>query len=335
MSPIEEKIWAPLGHLTWFPCVWQAAASTSCSESPTFVRSASLASGGLSSLIQETLSPLPFFPFPLLKSLYFSVLSYFCPVILRVWSSGSSHLSLWDLLPLAGNGSPWRVTREVGEALLIPCRPWPSGLPADQRFMRVIEVKAHYVWWLEVWSSLYSHLHFLLPRGVLEVMGWSSRFLYTGVQVGERPTCGLQSHTGWTTVCFPGLITLVGSGQGASPFTDPFWKPAGWCLNRHLQGVGWNGSLSLSVSFSFSVFLSLLPLSLPWSSPLHSCPLYPENPWLCFQVLSLVSLWCSFVWPTAPASLCRYCGHSGALKPWNTNKPTLPESWALGYLLGF
>ena len=207
---------------------------------------------------------LTIFPFPLLKSLYSSVLSYFCPVILRVWSSGSSHLSLWDLLPLTGKGSPWRVTSEVGEALLTPCRPWPSGLPADQRFMRVIELKAHYMWWLEVWSSLYSHLRFLLPRGVPEVMGWSGRFLHTGVRVGERPTCGLQSHTGRTTVCFPGLTTLVGSGHSAPSFTDPFWKPAGWCLNRHLQGVGWNGSLSLSLSVSFfSLFcLSSLYLSL-------------------------------------------------------------------------
>ena len=211
---------------------------------------------------------LTIFPFPLLKSLYFSVLSYFCPVILRVWSSGSSHLSLWDLLPLAGNGSPWRVTSEVGEALLIPWRPWPSGLPADQRFMRVTELKAHYMWWLEVWSSLYSHLRFLPPRGVLEVMGWSGRFLHTGVQVGERPTCGLQSHTGRTTVCFPGLTTLVGSGHSAPSFTGPFWKPAGWCLNRHLRGGG-GGWVEMTVSLShFSVF-SVFP---PFISPLVLTP---------------------------------------------------------------
>ena len=36
-------------------------------------------------------------------------------------------------------------------------------------------------------------------------------------------------------------------------------------------------------------------------------------------------MWCSFVCPTAPASLYRYCGHSGALKPWKTNKYPLPE----------
>ena len=69
-------------------------------------------------------------------------------------------------------------------------------------------------------------------------VGWGPTDEVQIVCVGESPNCGLQSHRQRTTGWFPALITLVGSRQGAPSFTGPFWKHAGWCLNRHPQGVG-------------------------------------------------------------------------------------------------
>ena len=57
--------------------------------------------------------------------------------------------------------------------------------------------------------------------------------------------------------------SLALSGRGPSSY-----------LNRHLQQTGWNGNISL---FLFQAFLSLLPILLPWSSPLHS--LLPPLSW--------------------------------------------------------
>ena len=56
--------------------------------------------------------------------------------------------------------------------------------------------------------------------------------LYAGLFVGENPTSGLQAHSRCTRGWFLGLITPVGSGQGAPSLTGPFWKTAGWCLNK-------------------------------------------------------------------------------------------------------
>ena len=83
---------------------------------------------------------------------------------------------------------------------------------------------------------------------------------------------------------------------------------------------------------SFS-FLSLLcPSSFYLSPGPHSCTPAPFTLKICLglQVLWLASLCCSFVCPTAPASLCQHCGHDRALQPWNT-QPTLPETPALGH----
>ena len=177
---------------------------------------------------------------------------------------------------------------------------------------------------------------FLPPREVPLGTGWSGRFLYTGVPVGEGPTCWLGTHRQRTTGWFLGSITPVGSGQGAFSFTGPFWKHAGRCLNRHAQGRGWKGNLSLSVSFSFSVF-SVPP---PFTSPLVLAPALPSP--LSWNLLACVfkfrdwylCLCCGFVCPTAPASLCWHCGHGGALKPWNTNAARIAWDSSLGLLSG-
>lgn len=107
-------------------------------------------------------------------------------------------------------------------------------------------------------------------------------------------------------------------------FTSPFWKHTGWCLNRDPQ----RGGLQ-QPPLSFCLFCVPPPFTSPWSSFLHSCPIISKISCLSFK-FCLAALCCSFVWPTAPASLCQHCGHDRALQPWNA-QPTLPETAALGY----
>ena len=80
LSPSGERIWAPLGILnTASP--WVTSDQLNLSASPCSVSLASCPHPGNTSLL-----PLSFFPFPLLKYLYFcvlSVLSSLCPMLLR------------------------------------------------------------------------------------------------------------------------------------------------------------------------------------------------------------------------------------------------------------
>ena len=106
---------------------------------------------------------------------------------------------------------------------------------------------------------------FLPPREVPLGTGSSGRFLYSGIHTGENPIYGL-SYRQCTTDWFPGLITPVGSGQGAPSFTGPFWT---------CQVSVW---IDVAISLSlFQAFLSLLPLPLPLSSHHHSQHFYPEK----------------------------------------------------------
>ena len=177
-------------------------------------------------------------------------------------------------LSLAGNGSPWRVTSRGGRGSLHTLQTLVQRALPDWRFMRVIEVQTSYrvVGCKSDRPNILTFI-FLPPREVPLGRSWSGRLLYTGACMGESPTCGSGTHRRRTTGWFPGLISPVGSGQGAPSFTGPFWKRADWYLNRQPQGAGWKGNLS--VSFSFSVFS--VPLPLPWSLPLPSHPLNPEN----------------------------------------------------------
>ena len=121
---------------------------------------------------------------------------------------------------------------------------------------------------------LLSFLHFWdrLGHGAL---CWSAAadshiLVYTWVS----PTCGLESHSRHTTGWFPGLITPVGSAQGAPSLTGPFWKHTGWCLNRRPQGA-----VETAISFCpflFSVFSVPPPFTSRLVLYLHSHPLNPE-----------------------------------------------------------
>ena len=239
-----------------------------------------------------------------------SVLSYLRPVILRVWTSGSysiTPLSLWDLPPLAGTGSPWRVTNRGRGAHLIPADPGPASSPRPE----IYEADTGSNLMLcSGWKSDCPHILtfiFLPPREAELGTGWD--LLHTGVRVDERPACGLQSHAGQTTVWFLGLIILVGSGQGAASFSGPFWKCAGWfwmdICGLSLQWL----SVSLPLSH-FRRFLSRLPLALPWSLPLYSSSPLSWGTGCVFKLCHwCLGLWCGFVCPAAPVSLCWHCGH--------------------------
>ena len=190
------------------------------------------------------------------------------------WTSGSysiSPLSLqgrvsssWQWLtlmgdePRGGRGSPHSIQTLAQQTL------------PDLRFMSMIEVQTSYhVAAGSPTVPVFSPLFLVTQRcSTGDGLKWQiSIYWYMHRWVS---TFGFHSQRQCTTVWFLGLITLVGSGQDARSFTGPFWKHTGWYLNRYPQGMGWNVNLSLSL---FQSFLSLLP----WSSHLHSCPLYPKN----------------------------------------------------------
>ena len=93
----------------------------------------------------------------------------------------------------------------------------------------------------------------------------------------------LPEFGGGTTSQFLVLITSVGTGQGAPPFLDPFWKLAGWCLKGRTQG--WV-ELATSVFFSFSVFFVPPPLLSLGPHPYTAVPfiLKTSSLGLCFVV---------------------------------------------------
>ena len=147
-------------------------------------------------------------------------------------------------------------------------------------------------------------------------------------------TFGFRSQRQHTIVWFLGLITLVGSGQDARSFTGPFWKHTGWYLNRYPQGMGWNVNLSLSL---FQSFLSFLPLPLPWSSHLHSCPLYPKN-FLSVSLSFVIGIFvCDVVLPVQLLLLVSadFVATVEHLSLEIQTQCTLPETPALGYFVGF
>ena len=85
--------------------------------------------------------------------------------------------------------------------------PVPWALP-DQRFMTDVQTSSCVV-------EGNSVLPTFLPRKIPLATGWSGRSLYMGVCMGKTPTCRLGTHRQHTSGWFQGLITSVGSGQGA------------------------------------------------------------------------------------------------------------------------
>lgn len=78
----------------------------------------------------------------------------------------------------------------------------------DQRFMTDVQTSSCVV-------EGNSVLPTFLPRKIPLGTGWSGRSLYMGVCMGKTPTCRLGTHRQHTSGWFQGLITSVGSGQGA------------------------------------------------------------------------------------------------------------------------
>lgn len=200
----------------------------------------------------------PPFPFSLSWNLstFLSVLSF--------WESGLSScsitpLSLWDLLPLAGNSSPQWVTSR-GERL----SSYPADLgPGAPHWLEIYErdtgsnLTSCSDWKSDPPNTL--TFIFLPPREVPQGMGWSSRFLYAGVRV--RPTCGLQPHTGWAI----GWSRLFHpSGQETVPPPSPALSGSLWLGVWIGTRRGWvemviSVSLFLSVFCPSSLYLSLSP----------------------------------------------------------------------------
>ena len=140
LSPSGERIRAPLGPLNIALRGWHMATWTSCFSITTFGKSAFLAPGGLRTLMQPSLSSLPFvlFPSPFsLSPLSFSLSWNFS--LLRSLSFLTSVLSFWEsghqtatasLLPACETCSLWPAVAhldgwqaEVGEARLTLCKP--------------------------------------------------------------------------------------------------------------------------------------------------------------------------------------------------------------------
>ena len=102
-------------------------------------------------------------------------------------------------------------------------------------------------------------------------------------------------------------------------------------------------SLILCLSLFFGLFCpSSLYLSLG-PHPYNSFPLHSEDSllvslsfchWYMLRLSEFRRIFvsCSFVCPTASASLCWNCGHNGALKPWNANTAHIAWDSSLGLL---
>ena len=187
-----------------------------------------------------------------------------------------------------------------------------------------------------MWLSQSSHLYFPATERspVGNKLKWKLSIYWCSC--GWESQLWVQSHRWYTTDWFPGLITLAGSGQDAPSFTGPFWKQAAWCLNTHPQVVGSKYNLSFSVSL-FQSFLSLLPLLLPWSSHLHSSPLYPENV-LLVSLSSVMGIFVCGIVLSVQLLLLVFADIVGMVEHLSLEtqtQPMLPETSALGCLVHF
>ena len=160
MSDLWHSMWGScpflgrgFGHLwdhwTQLPLGWQVATWASGFSITVFVKAAFPAPGSLRTLTHVMLSPPLVSPTPdsslflLPLSSPLSVPAYSCPILLREWTMGSysiTPLRLWDLLPLVGNDSPWRMTRRGGRGLHHTMQSLHQQILADERLMRAIEV---------------------------------------------------------------------------------------------------------------------------------------------------------------------------------------------------
>lgn len=131
--PLGDK-WAVQPLVSASPCLLRLSSQPLEASGPSFMKC----------------FPLPlFFPTPDSSLLLFplssplSVPAYSCPILLREWTLGSysiSLLRLWGLLPLLGNGSPWRMTSRGGRGLPHTMQSLVQQILPDERLMRAIEV---------------------------------------------------------------------------------------------------------------------------------------------------------------------------------------------------
>ena len=113
-------------------------------------------------------------------------------------------------------------------------------------------------------------------------------------------------------------------------------KQLGARIHTHRWWVHSAISLFLSLSL-FQSFLSLLPLLLPWSSHLHSSPLYSEN-CLLVSLTSVMGIFVCGVVLSVQLLLLVFADIVGMVEHLSLEtqtQPMLPETSALGYLVHF
>ena len=335
------------------PHGWQVTKWTNwtCRYSATiFGKFAFLSLRDLSTLIRATLSPplcsFPLSTFSVLLPLSFSwnlptsvsVLSFFSPILLRESghqaAAASLHSACEAVFPLAGSGSPWCVTSRDGRGSPHSIQMSARHALPDLTFMRVIEVQTSYL--VVAVSPTVPIFSPLFPATMRSSPGNGLKWQISLYWCMHRwvSAFGFRSQRQHTTVWFLGLITSVRSGQDARSSIGPFWKHTGWYLNRYPQGMGWKVNLSLSL---FQSFLSLLPLPPPWSSHLHSCPLYPKN-FLSVSLCFVIGIFLCDVVLSVQLLLLVYADIAGAVEHLSLEiqmQCTLLETPALAYLVEF
>ena len=259
LSLSGERIWVP----PWTPYAashgWQVSISTSCFSITKAKSAFQHPRASVSSLGQcFPLSPCPFSFIILPLSLSLSWNLSASHSVLSIWKSGcgAAIASLFSAQPTHLEGRQ----AEVGRAHFISCRPWSRG-STDQRLERdtgsnLICVAAQ--------SPSILIVSPLFPAAKRSPIGDGlKQQISVHWCICERPSCGWESHMWWTTGWFSGLVHLGGQWTACSLLHWPFLEVCSWCLNKHWQGVGCNGTLSLCLIFSLfcpsCLYLSLGP----------------------------------------------------------------------------
>ena len=179
-------------------------------------KSAFPAPGRLGTLTWAMPSP-PLCPFPAPEISVLSSLSY--PSERVDVRQLQHHFSQLVRPTPSGQGLTWWVVSRSGEALPmgVLSHKWQMFKPQQARSSK---------------SNHPQYAHLCFPAAKRRPLGY-------------RPTQQISIHLcthAWesqrwqTPSWFPGLMSPVGSGQGAPSFTGPSWRRTGWCLNRHQAG---------------------------------------------------------------------------------------------------